>query len=125
MNMEMLEIVIGVAFYILLALVTFFLYLCIRNPEVKYWMLLLPFFVILLYVPYECYFAIKEVSLGIPIRIDLFFILPLFEIMFVLAAYKWFIRARKESNIFHILMTVLMISCTIVWPTYFLMYFYE
>jgi hypothetical protein len=121
--MQMLEIVVGVAFYVILALVTFFMYLCIRHPEVKYWMLLLPFFVILLYVPYECYFAIKEVSLGVPIRIDLFFILPLFEIMFVLAAYKWFLKAKKESNVFCNIMTALMIACVVAWPTYFFIYF--
>ena len=120
----MLEIIIGIIFYVLLALAVFFFYLCVKNPDIKYWALFIPAFIILLYIPYEAYFVIKEVSLSVPIRVDLLFIFPLFEAVFALAAFKWYMKTKKNYNFINLIMTVFMISCVVAWPTYFVVYFY-
>ncbi len=92
------------------------------------WPYFLPLVALILYVPYEMYFNIEEVSLGVPIRVDLMLLLPGFGSAFPVSALMWGLIARRRKKeggdigVFVPVMTAVMLVCTVGWPVYVVMY---
>ena len=60
------------------------------------WPLVLTPLGLLVYVPYEAYFHLPEVSLNVPIRVDMLLIVPIMMISLPVNAYGWLLLARKS-----------------------------
>lgn len=118
MNLKTMEIVLELGFFALLGLIIAFLVLFAIKPGSRQWVLFLPLLITALYVPYECYFAIPEVSMGIPIRFDLLVLIPLFECMFIAVTIGWVVSARKYQHRLGYPMAGTMGIFSLAWPIY-------
>ena len=124
MDLATLELLAGIDFWvIMIILAAFFVSIPICRAQ-WFWPHLLPLLAVVLYVPYEMYFAIEEVSLGVPIRIDLLLLLPAFGLALPISALMWWLvalRQRKEKGSKGILapsMALAMLGFTIAAPIY-------
>ena len=122
MNPQILEKLAGVGFLVMMGMTVAFLVLVVARPGSRLWVLALPLAVAALYIPYEGYFAIPEVSLSVPIRVDLLALVPLFEVMFVLAARGWVTAARRYHRPIGFPMAVVMGMMAVAWPVYVAVY---
>lgn len=88
------EQLIAVPAVLIIGLHSTFLFTYLLKKTKISWHLPLPLLAGLIYVPYEAYFAQPEVSLSVPIRVDLLLIVPLTTVSLPLNAYCWFCKMR-------------------------------
>jgi hypothetical protein len=124
-SMATLETLMHIAFWAILILIAAFFISIPVNKTKHVSSLLLPAYALALYVPYELYFRIPEVSLGVPIRVDLLLLLPVFGLAFPTNALMWFMVCRRRktegSAIGRLppIMAAVMTAATVCWPLYF------
>ena len=118
MNIEMLEPVIWIGCWTVIGLALLSIYFLGSTPGKRLWAYWMPLATVLIYAPYESYFHIPEVSLSVPIRVDLLLIIPLFEVMFLIGLMSAFYAVRKYQRPIGKPIALLMGIMAVLWPIY-------
>jgi len=92
---KILEILNGLLFFLILGLQI----LAIIPLKKLNWKIFIPFISLFLYILYESYFMRPEVSITVPIRIDLFIIHPVIIASFTVNIIRSIIIIKKKEKI--------------------------
>jgi len=95
MNYEVMEKLIAIPMGLIIGLHSCFLYAyLVRRAELT-WQRVLPFLALIIQIPYERYYLSPEVSINVPIRVDLLLIIPLTIVALTLSVRSIFTGSSK------------------------------